>query len=492
MIRLSDFDIFEQPESELLIGDCSYMSPEMISGRAYDHKADLWSFGCIVYEMLNLEKAFQGKELTDLINSIKYKSLDNLINGTSEFKFILVGCLQRDTTQRIPALDLYNTLRENESPATRPLSAVRLAERINSIKQTSGQVNKPDLLLTSSCKIKLWDLESGSKILVVGQHDGCIRALALASESQLVVSGGEDSLIHCWDMNRSFKLVHTFKGHKNEITSLCLSASERLLYSGSRDNTVRCWNFARKEEQNCLRVFRFDSIWGPYKLHLLNDEQMLLADLFDELIVWKLVDEQDSMISLGKSKPYRVLSNRRDLIIVRDGISLLLFDSEKNKVERKLYENERTVIKCLEMSDDESSILFESDNKTIKILNLRNLNVEILVSFGNESYNQLSAGVDRMFLINDSNNKPRLITYTNDKEMKLALWSLTRVGGKCLKKVNLPSKISFYNVDLSSSRRYLIISSVLSMTVKIVDASSLKLSTDLKHEHDTCFGLLVC
>ena len=42
-------------------GTPAYMAPETLRDvPAYNHKADLWSLGCVLYEMCTLEKAFNG------------------------------------------------------------------------------------------------------------------------------------------------------------------------------------------------------------------------------------------------------------------------------------------------------------------------------------------------------------------------------------------------------------------------------------------------
>ena len=39
------------------------MSPEMLEGEAYGFSTDIWSFGCVVYELFTLKKAFQGEKI---------------------------------------------------------------------------------------------------------------------------------------------------------------------------------------------------------------------------------------------------------------------------------------------------------------------------------------------------------------------------------------------------------------------------------------------
>lgn len=53
----------------------------MISGKSYDFKTDIWSLGCIFYEMCTLQRAFEGN---DYMNRIVKKPLPNLPSAFSK------------------------------------------------------------------------------------------------------------------------------------------------------------------------------------------------------------------------------------------------------------------------------------------------------------------------------------------------------------------------------------------------------------------------
>jgi serine/threonine protein kinase len=54
----------------VVLGTAAYMAPEQARGRAVDKRADIWAFGCVLYEMLTGRRAFDGDEVSDVLASV--------------------------------------------------------------------------------------------------------------------------------------------------------------------------------------------------------------------------------------------------------------------------------------------------------------------------------------------------------------------------------------------------------------------------------------
>eukprot|EP00936_MAST-01D_sp_MAST-1D-sp1_P000627 g627.t1 len=83
VLKLGDFGIARVLENSAdmastMIGTPYNMSPELCENRAYDEKSDMWALGCVLYELITLRKAFEGKSIGALVLRIVRGEYDKL------------------------------------------------------------------------------------------------------------------------------------------------------------------------------------------------------------------------------------------------------------------------------------------------------------------------------------------------------------------------------------------------------------------------------
>ena len=84
------------------------MAPELIEEKPYDHTADIWSLGCIVYELLVGVPPFSTTSLFQLIKKIRYESVQWPGHLSSMARDWLQGTLEKDCRRRLSWPDLHN------------------------------------------------------------------------------------------------------------------------------------------------------------------------------------------------------------------------------------------------------------------------------------------------------------------------------------------------------------------------------------------------
>ncbi len=60
----------------VILGTAAYMSPEQARGKLLDKRTDIWSFGCVLYEMLAGKKTFDGTDITETIARVVEREPD--------------------------------------------------------------------------------------------------------------------------------------------------------------------------------------------------------------------------------------------------------------------------------------------------------------------------------------------------------------------------------------------------------------------------------
>jgi serine/threonine protein kinase len=113
--------------SGVILGTAAYMSPEQARGKPLDKRTDIWSFGCLLYEVLTGRQSFEGETISDTIAAILKSEPDweALPEGTPwNIRALLRRCLQKDPRRRLH--DIADARIDIEETISKPLEASAL------------------------------------------------------------------------------------------------------------------------------------------------------------------------------------------------------------------------------------------------------------------------------------------------------------------------------------------------------------------------------
>ncbi|MGZ5428198.1 MAG: protein kinase domain-containing protein [Thermoanaerobaculia bacterium] len=117
-----------------LLGTVGYMAPEQVRGQPADARSDIFSFGCVLYEMLTGQRAFKGDSAIETMNAIlKEEPPDPDVSGAKippDLDRLIRHCLEKSPAERFQsardlAFDLESVGGSGRSPGALPAGRTR-------------------------------------------------------------------------------------------------------------------------------------------------------------------------------------------------------------------------------------------------------------------------------------------------------------------------------------------------------------------------------
>ncbi|CAF4850074.1 unnamed protein product, partial [Rotaria sp. Silwood1] len=176
-VKIGDFGI-----SRVLVGTMEnattftgtpyYMSPEVMKHDGYESKSDIWSVGCLLYEMCTYQHAFDGKGLMNVIYKVVEGTPPELPNTYSkELNDLLKKMFTKDPKQRPSAAELLQSplilAHRQRIQLNIPLENTVNANR--RLKDIHSRLQNP--IVYSEMKKQNWSLSSPDNAIVVEDYD---------------------------------------------------------------------------------------------------------------------------------------------------------------------------------------------------------------------------------------------------------------------------------------------------------------------------------
>ncbi|HJU93556.1 MAG TPA: protein kinase, partial [Pyrinomonadaceae bacterium] len=143
--------ILQHSTPGLVIGTMGYMSPEQAQGKTkeIDHRSDIFSFGCILFEAITGQKAFAGKDQIETLNKIIREPVAPLTafnpDAPTDLQRIVRRCLAKDPNER------YQNIKD---------VAIELKEVRRDMQESSPDVSVPPVSSASREGRTTWNSET--------------------------------------------------------------------------------------------------------------------------------------------------------------------------------------------------------------------------------------------------------------------------------------------------------------------------------------------
>ena len=156
-----------------LLGTVNYMSPEQVRGQPVDGRADIWSLGVILFEMIAGCRPFAGGSVSDVIAAILERPLPRLSDISpdvpAELENIVAGALAKNREERYPSVkDFIDNLRACGQFSSRIDFSAPPAEKAPSgeIPEAVGAAVSPSPAVQKFKNYRLALLLSGTLVLI--------------------------------------------------------------------------------------------------------------------------------------------------------------------------------------------------------------------------------------------------------------------------------------------------------------------------------------
>ena len=98
VLKLGDLNVSKVAKRGLLqtqTGTPYYASPEVWQDKPYDHKSDIWSVGCVLFEMCALQPPFRANDMNQLFKAVTTGRIQSLpAQYSKDMMYVIKLCLQ--------------------------------------------------------------------------------------------------------------------------------------------------------------------------------------------------------------------------------------------------------------------------------------------------------------------------------------------------------------------------------------------------------------
>ena len=367
----------------VVLGTAHYMSPEQARGLDLDHRSDIWSLGCVIYEMISGRQPFHGRTTIDVMSGILDREPESLSNhlpeGPRELERIVSRTLRKDREERYQniqdlLIDLKDLKRQLETHSQRTFStrtsfemsvesvpeksiAVLYFENMNSDKDSDYFcAGMTEDIITDLSKIRDLKVVSRTDVLPFRNKEVNTRQVGEALRVNYILDGSVRTAgnriritanlvsvrdgYHLW-AERFDRLVEDIFDLQNEVSQkivealkISLTESERQLLKQKPTDDLKAYDFymrgrellylkGRKNTERAIEMFEHAAASDPG----FASPYAGLAEAYSSMYEW--YDGNSSWLSKAIEMNRKALALEPSLVEAKFGIAMVYFNQRR-------------------------------------------------------------------------------------------------------------------------------------------------------------------
>ncbi len=269
-----------------LVGTPAYMAPETWRNKPATPQTDIYSLGCILYEMLTGEVLFEGESPAEVMTMHVIDGPQYSNELMQEMRAVLDKALQRDLRERYSNSktmlsdfqSLFTTTRKRPyaNSATKKVDPLILKGHTDAVLSVCWS---PDGKRVASGSrdgtIILWYAETGERLRILNGQSQVVGCVTWSPDGKQLASSDSDGTITFWNGGKG-EILRTLGEADNMMGSVTFSPDGRYLASKTRENNIIVWR-----ADNGDRLYNLEDKKLGQLFKVTPNGEILFSDYFD-------------------------------------------------------------------------------------------------------------------------------------------------------------------------------------------------------------------